>query len=211
VRDWRPLSRRCPDPWSDLARLRLATDWTRPSLERNAIANYWRVQRNNAGAAKEEYRAGVVVRLDDTASGFRAVYFNLACFCHKSLLSACGVGCGSRLGPHLFVLASNSGSLIQAGREHRLIGSLIGRSCFRVRIGKRLDYNDVTTGRTMNVPGYGVASYPAKVADVKILVAGRATRRNKQKACELLAMSPRYHDDGESFRLNVQIWKCDPA
>jgi nitrite reductase/ring-hydroxylating ferredoxin subunit len=30
---------------------------------------------------------------------------------------------------------------------------------------------DVTTGSTMNVPGYGVASYPAKVVDGKILVA----------------------------------------
>jgi nitrite reductase/ring-hydroxylating ferredoxin subunit len=30
---------------------------------------------------------------------------------------------------------------------------------------------DVTTGRTMNVPGYGVTSYPAKVIDGKILVA----------------------------------------
>ena|SRR5579862_6587628 len=29
---------------------------------------------------------------------------------------------------------------------------------------------DVTTGSTMNVPGYGVASYPAKVTDGKILV-----------------------------------------
>lgn len=30
---------------------------------------------------------------------------------------------------------------------------------------------DVTTGNTMNVPGYGVTSYPAKVLDGKILVA----------------------------------------
>ena len=30
---------------------------------------------------------------------------------------------------------------------------------------------DVTTGSTMNVPGYGVASYPVKVVDGKILVA----------------------------------------
>jgi nitrite reductase/ring-hydroxylating ferredoxin subunit len=30
---------------------------------------------------------------------------------------------------------------------------------------------DVTTGSTMNVPGYGVTSYPAKVVDGKILVA----------------------------------------
>jgi nitrite reductase/ring-hydroxylating ferredoxin subunit len=30
---------------------------------------------------------------------------------------------------------------------------------------------DVTTGSTMNVPGYGVASYPTKVVDGKILVA----------------------------------------
>lgn len=30
---------------------------------------------------------------------------------------------------------------------------------------------DVTTGSTMNSPGYGVASYPAKVVDGKILVA----------------------------------------
>jgi hypothetical protein len=67
------LSRRRLDPWRDLARLRLARDWTRPSLERNPIANCWRVQCNNAGAAKEQYRAGVVVRLDDTASCFRAV------------------------------------------------------------------------------------------------------------------------------------------
>jgi 3-phenylpropionate/trans-cinnamate dioxygenase ferredoxin component len=30
---------------------------------------------------------------------------------------------------------------------------------------------DVTTGSTMNVPGYGVASYPVKIVDGKILVA----------------------------------------
>jgi hypothetical protein len=30
---------------------------------------------------------------------------------------------------------------------------------------------DVTTGSTLNVPGYGVTSYPAKVVDGKILVA----------------------------------------
>jgi nitrite reductase/ring-hydroxylating ferredoxin subunit len=30
---------------------------------------------------------------------------------------------------------------------------------------------DVTTGSTMNVPGYGVTSYPARVVDGKILVA----------------------------------------
>jgi nitrite reductase/ring-hydroxylating ferredoxin subunit len=30
---------------------------------------------------------------------------------------------------------------------------------------------DVTTGSTMNVPGYGVASYPAKVVDGQIFVA----------------------------------------
>jgi nitrite reductase/ring-hydroxylating ferredoxin subunit len=30
---------------------------------------------------------------------------------------------------------------------------------------------DVTTGSTMNVPGYGVSSYPAKIVDGKILVA----------------------------------------
>jgi nitrite reductase/ring-hydroxylating ferredoxin subunit len=30
---------------------------------------------------------------------------------------------------------------------------------------------DVTTGSTMNVPDYGVAAYPAKVVDGKILVA----------------------------------------
>jgi nitrite reductase/ring-hydroxylating ferredoxin subunit len=29
---------------------------------------------------------------------------------------------------------------------------------------------DVTTGSTINVPGYGVGSYPAKVVDGKILV-----------------------------------------
>jgi hypothetical protein len=87
------LSRRCPDPWSDLARLGLAADWTRPSLERNPIANCLRVQCNNAGAAKEQHYAGVVVRLDNTASCFRAVYFNLTCFCHRSLLLACGVAC----------------------------------------------------------------------------------------------------------------------
>jgi len=29
---------------------------------------------------------------------------------------------------------------------------------------------DITTGNMMNVPGYGVASYPAKLADGKILV-----------------------------------------
>jgi hypothetical protein len=56
-----------------MARLGLAADWTRPSLERNAIADCWRVQFNNAGAAKEQHYAGVVVRLDDTASVFRAV------------------------------------------------------------------------------------------------------------------------------------------
>ena len=31
---------------------------------------------------------------------------------------------------------------------------------------------DLTTGSTMNVPGSGVASYPVKVSDDKILVAG---------------------------------------
>jgi hypothetical protein len=31
--------------------------------------------------------------------------------------------------------------------------------------------HDVTTGSTLNVPGYGVTSYPAKVVDGKILVA----------------------------------------
>jgi hypothetical protein len=116
----RRLSRRSPEPWSDLARLGLTADRTRPSLERNVIADCWRVQFNNAGAAKEQHYAGVVVRLDDTASGFRAVNLNLTCFRHKSLLSVCGVGCGSRLGPHLFVVTSDSGSLIRAGREHRL-------------------------------------------------------------------------------------------
>jgi len=30
---------------------------------------------------------------------------------------------------------------------------------------------DVTTGSTMSAPGYGVASYPAKVVDGRILVA----------------------------------------
>ena len=30
---------------------------------------------------------------------------------------------------------------------------------------------DVTTGSTLHVPGYGVASYPAKVVDGKVLVA----------------------------------------
>jgi nitrite reductase/ring-hydroxylating ferredoxin subunit len=30
---------------------------------------------------------------------------------------------------------------------------------------------DVTTGSTMNVPGYGVASYPAKIENGKILIA----------------------------------------
>jgi nitrite reductase/ring-hydroxylating ferredoxin subunit len=30
---------------------------------------------------------------------------------------------------------------------------------------------DVTTGSTMNVPDYGVASYPVKVVDDKIYVA----------------------------------------
>jgi nitrite reductase/ring-hydroxylating ferredoxin subunit len=30
---------------------------------------------------------------------------------------------------------------------------------------------DVTTGSTLNSPGYGVTSYPAKVVDGKILVA----------------------------------------
>jgi nitrite reductase/ring-hydroxylating ferredoxin subunit len=30
---------------------------------------------------------------------------------------------------------------------------------------------DVTTGSTISSPGYGVASYPAKVVDGKILVA----------------------------------------
>jgi hypothetical protein len=92
VRDWRRPSRHCPDPRSDLARLGLAADWTRPSLERNPIANCWRVQINNAGAAKEQHYAGVVVRLDDTASCFRAIDFNLTYFCHKSLLSVCGAG-----------------------------------------------------------------------------------------------------------------------
>jgi hypothetical protein len=53
-----------------MARLGLAADWTRPSLERNTIANRWRVQCNNAGAAKKEYLAGVVPRLDDTAPCF---------------------------------------------------------------------------------------------------------------------------------------------
>jgi nitrite reductase/ring-hydroxylating ferredoxin subunit len=30
---------------------------------------------------------------------------------------------------------------------------------------------DVTTGSTMNVPGYGVASYPTKIVEGRILVA----------------------------------------
>jgi nitrite reductase/ring-hydroxylating ferredoxin subunit len=30
---------------------------------------------------------------------------------------------------------------------------------------------DVTTGNTLNVPGYGVAAYPVKVVDGKIMVA----------------------------------------
>jgi hypothetical protein len=38
--------------------------------------------------------------------------------------------------PQLFAVTSDSGSLIQAGGEHRLVDSLIGRSCFKVRIKK---------------------------------------------------------------------------
>jgi 3-phenylpropionate/trans-cinnamate dioxygenase ferredoxin component len=34
---------------------------------------------------------------------------------------------------------------------------------------------DVTTGNTLNVPGYGVAAYPVKVVDGKIMVATGGT------------------------------------
>jgi nitrite reductase/ring-hydroxylating ferredoxin subunit len=34
---------------------------------------------------------------------------------------------------------------------------------------------DVTTGSTLNVPGYGVAAYPVKVVDGKIMVAADET------------------------------------
>ena len=34
---------------------------------------------------------------------------------------------------------------------------------------------DVTTGSTLNVPGYGVAAYPVKVVDGKIMVATDGT------------------------------------
>jgi len=37
---------------------------------------------------------------------------------------------------------------------------------------------DVTTGSTVHVPGYGVATYPVKVADGKIYVAVESLRLN---------------------------------
>lgn len=55
----------------------------------------------------------------------------------------------------------HQGSSLAAGR---LDGKIVTCRAHRWRF-------DVTTGSTMSSPGYGVASYPAKVVDGKILVA----------------------------------------
>jgi hypothetical protein len=81
----------------------------------------------------------------------------------------CARGPRGRVPPpigHLKVLRSWSGGPVDGNHAGRLFERIQGKS-----IGPRGWRYNVTTGKVLHVPDYGVTSYPVKVVDGKIMVA----------------------------------------